>query len=74
MRLESMGDRSANLLSGQMMTLLEGYDGPVDPTLGSRSFSRQTLADLGREYLLMGHHSGTRATSPVNTICRPCCR
>ena len=74
MRLESMGNRSANRLSGKMMTRLEGYDGPVDPALGSRSFSRHTLADLGRENLPMSHHSGTRATSLVDAICRPCCR
>ena len=41
------------------------YDGPFDPELRLEDFSRQTLADLGREYLLMGHLSGTCASPLV---------
>jgi len=41
------------------------YDGPFDPNLGLEDFSRQTLSDLGREYLLMGHLSGTCASPLV---------
>jgi len=37
------------------MGLRDDYSGPFDPTLGLADFSRQTLADLGREYLLNGH-------------------
>ena len=36
-------------------TLLDDYSGPFDPAVGLASFSRQTLARLGREYLLNGH-------------------
>ncbi len=36
-------------------SLLSAYSGPFDPTTGLASFSRQALADLGREYLLLGH-------------------
>ena len=43
----------------------DAYDGPFDPELGLADFSRQTLADLGREYLLMGHLSGTCASPLV---------
>ena len=35
--------------------LYDSYDGDFDPTLTLADFSRQTLADLGREYLLAGH-------------------
>ncbi len=31
------------------------YSGPFDPGVGLAHFSRQMLADLGREYLLCGH-------------------
>ena len=36
-------------------TLRDDYAGPFDPNLTLASFSRQALADLGREYLLAGH-------------------
>ncbi len=35
--------------------ILADYAGPFDPELGLADFSRQTLAHLGREYLLNGH-------------------
>ncbi len=35
--------------------LLEDYSGPFDPDATLASFSRQALARLGREYLLIGH-------------------
>lgn len=35
--------------------LRHDYSGPFDPDIGLRHFSRQALADLGREYLLNGH-------------------
>jgi hypothetical protein len=35
--------------------LRDRYDGDFDPGVGLASFSRQTLAHLGREYLLNGH-------------------
>jgi hypothetical protein len=35
--------------------LLDDYRTPFDPELKLSSFSRQALADLGREYLLNGH-------------------
>jgi len=35
--------------------LRDDYSGPFDPSLTLRAFSRQALADLGREYLLNGH-------------------
>ncbi|MEO2168347.1 MAG: hypothetical protein ABGY42_09565 [bacterium] len=38
-----------------MNALRDDYAGGFDPTLGLESFSRQTLAELGREYLLHGH-------------------
>lgn len=37
------------------MPLREDYEGPFDPEMRLASFSRQALADLGREYLLIGH-------------------
>ncbi|MBW2272057.1 MAG: hypothetical protein JRG96_02200 [Deltaproteobacteria bacterium] len=37
------------------MQLRDGYTGPFDPAVGLADFSRQTLAHLGREYLLNGH-------------------
>ena len=37
------------------MSVLHDYAGPFDPTVGLARFSRQTLAHLGREYLLNGH-------------------
>jgi hypothetical protein len=37
------------------MTLRDSYDGAFDPDLSLADFSRQALADLGREYLLAGH-------------------
>ncbi len=37
------------------MSLRDDYAGPFDPDLDLHDFSRQTLADLGREYLLNGH-------------------
>lgn len=37
------------------MAVQDGYFGPFDPDLTLGSFSRQTLADLGREFLLSGH-------------------
>ena len=37
------------------MTLRDDYAGPFDPAVGLADFSRQTLAHLGREYLLHGH-------------------
>ena len=37
------------------MPLREDYAGPFDPEVRLASFSRQALADLGREYLLIGH-------------------
>lgn len=37
------------------MSLRDDYAGPFDPSLGLSDFSRQALADLGREYLLSGH-------------------
>jgi hypothetical protein len=37
------------------MPLRDDYTGPFDPGVGLADFSRQTLADLGREYLLNGH-------------------
>jgi hypothetical protein len=43
----------------------DAYDGPFDPDLHLGDFSRQTLADLGREYLLMGHLAGTCASPLV---------
>ena len=43
----------------------DSYDGPFDPELTLADFSRQTLADLGREFLLMGHLSGTCASPLV---------
>ena len=43
----------------------DAYDGPFDPELNLADFSRQTLADLGRETLLMGHLSGTCASPLV---------
>ncbi|MDG2308695.1 MAG: hypothetical protein P8R42_29295 [Candidatus Binatia bacterium] len=36
-------------------TLRRNYSGPFDPELTLGSFSRQVLAELGREYLLSGH-------------------
>jgi hypothetical protein len=36
-------------------SLRADYSGPFDPELGLADFSRQLLADLGREYLLSGH-------------------
>ena len=48
-----------------MTTLRDAYDGPFDPDLTLGDFSRQTLADLGREYLLLGHLSGTCASPLV---------
>ena len=41
------------------------YAGPFDPKRTLADFSRQTLADLGREFLLMGHLSGTCASPLV---------
>jgi len=38
-----------------MSSLRADYSGPFDPDLVLASFTRQTLADLGREYLLSGH-------------------
>ena len=38
-----------------MATLRDEYDGPFDPGVELRDFSRRTLARLGREYLLHGH-------------------
>jgi len=35
--------------------LRTSYAGPFDPDLELADFSRQALADLGREYLLLGH-------------------
>ena len=35
--------------------LRSSYAGAFDPSLGLADFSRQALADLGREYLLLGH-------------------
>jgi hypothetical protein len=35
--------------------LLDDYSGPFNPVLRLNDFSRQALADLGREYLLNGH-------------------
>jgi hypothetical protein len=35
--------------------LLDDYSGPFDPDFSPERFSRQALADLGREYLLNGH-------------------
>mgnify|MGYP001823466873 CR=1 FL=1 len=43
----------------------DAYDGPFDPDVRLEDFSRQTLADLGREYLLMGHLAGTCASPLV---------
>lgn len=37
------------------MPVQEGYSGAFDPNLTLEAFSRQTLADLGREFLLAGH-------------------
>jgi hypothetical protein len=37
------------------MALRSDYSGPFDPGVGLAHFSRQMLADLGREYLLHGH-------------------
>ncbi len=37
------------------MALLQDYSGPFDRNVTLGSFSRQALADLGREYLLAGH-------------------
>jgi len=37
------------------MPLRADYAGPFDPSVGLADFSRQMLADLGREYLLNGH-------------------
>lgn len=37
------------------MKLLSDYSGPFEAGLDLARFSRQTLADLGREYLLNGH-------------------
>jgi len=37
------------------MPLRDDYSGPFDPALGLADFSRQALADLGREVLLSGH-------------------
>ena len=37
------------------MALLDDYSGPFDPDVSLGSFSRQTLAHLGREFLLSGH-------------------
>jgi hypothetical protein len=37
------------------MALIDDYSGRFDPTIGLSDFSRQLLADLGREYLLNGH-------------------
>ena len=37
------------------MSLLDDYSGPFDPDATLESFSRQTLAHLGREFLLNGH-------------------
>ena len=45
--------------------LRETYHDPFDPALELGDFRRQTLADLGREYLLMGHLSGTCASPLV---------
>lgn len=38
-----------------MRELLQDYSGPLVPDLSLEAFSRQALADLGREYLLHGH-------------------
>ncbi|MEN8159493.1 MAG: hypothetical protein ABFS41_05400 [Myxococcota bacterium] len=46
---------------------LEDYAGPFDPERGLASFSRQLLADLGREYLLHGHLQD-RVGLPIVTI------
>ncbi len=35
--------------------LRDDYSGPFDPDFSLDTFSRQTLADLGREFLLNGH-------------------
>ena len=35
--------------------MLSSYAGEFDPGTGLASFSRQALARLGREYLLLGH-------------------
>ena len=37
------------------MKLRDDYSGAFDPGLSLADFSRQTLANLGREYLLSGH-------------------
>lgn len=37
------------------MPLRDDYAGPFDPAIRLEDFSRQTLAHLGREYLLNGH-------------------
>jgi hypothetical protein len=37
------------------MALRDDYSGPFDPAIGLADFSRQMLAHLGREYLLLGH-------------------
>lgn len=38
-----------------MTELLQDYSGAFDADVGLENFSRQALADLGREYLLHGH-------------------
>ena len=43
----------------------DAYDGAFDPSLTLADLSRQTLADLAREVLLMGHLSGTCASPLV---------
>ena len=40
-------------MSGE--SLLESYAGAFDPNIGLAHFSRQALAHIGREYLLLGH-------------------
>ena len=40
-------------MSGE--SLLGSYAGAFDPNIGLASFSRQALAHIGREYLLLGH-------------------
>jgi hypothetical protein len=50
-----------------MADLLDDYAGPFDPDVSLASFSRQALADLGREYLLNGHLQD-RVGLPIVTI------
>ena len=46
---------SAGVQERQAVALRSDYSGPFDPDLTLAGFSRQALADLGREYLLNGH-------------------